>query len=87
MLANNLSEIFNSHILNYRDLPIIGLCEGIRGFLMERIESRTPWIRKCSDPIGQAKKILIEEREKLSTRWHPISNGKGGYQVNGSMGK
>ena len=87
MLVNNLFETFNSHILNYRDLPIIGLCKGIRGFLIGRIESRTACIRKCSGSISPTIKIFIDEREKLSRRWHPISNGKGGYQVSGSRGE
>mgnify|MGYP004710778975 CR=1 FL=1 len=86
MFANNLSEIFNSHVLNYRDL-IIELCEGIRGFLMEGIKSRTSWMRKCSGSVGSTIKILIEKREKLSRRWRLISNGKGEYQINGLRGK
>lgn len=86
MLVNNLSETFNAHILNARDLPVIGMCEGIRVFLMERIQNRIQWMEKDNGLVGPAIKLLIEEREKLSRRWKPISNGKGGYQVSGPRG-
>ena len=87
MLVNNLSETFNSHILNARELPVIGMVEWIRQFIMERISNRVYWMRKCSGPVGPAIKALIEEREKFSRKWKPISNGKGGYQVRGPKGE
>ena len=44
---------------------MIGLFEEIRGFLMEKIEIRTSWIRKCNGPVDPTIKILIERREKF----------------------
>ncbi|XP_071918869.1 uncharacterized protein [Coffea arabica] len=87
MLVNNLSETFNFHILNARELPVIGMIEWIRQFIMEIISNRVYWMRKCSDPVGPAIKALIEEREKFSRKWKPISNGKGGYQVRRPRGE
>ncbi|XP_071928031.1 uncharacterized protein [Coffea arabica] len=87
MLVNNLSETFNSHILNAREMPVIGMVEWIREFVMERISNRVCWMRKCSGPVGPAIRALIEEREKFSRKWKPISNGKGGYQVRGPKGE
>nr|XP_027067622.1 uncharacterized protein LOC113693260 [Coffea arabica] len=70
MLVNNLCETFNAKILEYKDLPIIGMIEGIREYLMGRIGDGAAWMKKCPGAVGPTIKELIEKRQ------NSLGNGK-----------
>ncbi|KAL3498614.1 hypothetical protein ACH5RR_041346 [Cinchona calisaya] len=81
IIVNNIYDSFNSHILEARDSPIISMLETIRKILMNRMEDRSTWMRKCHEPMGPAIRQIIEDTMKISRQWKPLSNGKGGYQI------
>ena len=52
-LVNNLSESFNSMILNSRDKPTLAMLEWIKVRLITRIYTKRKWIEKYAE-IGRA---------------------------------
>ena len=67
MLCNNLSESFNSFILDVRDKPIITMLELIRSKVMERIARRKVAMSKVNARICPKIKKLLDKNIHAST--------------------
>ncbi|GMP51073.1 hypothetical protein CsSME_00017445 [Camellia sinensis var. sinensis] len=72
ILVNNLSESFNSYILEARELPIISMFEWIRRKLMQRIQVKKAGMAKYSGEISpnihdKLEKLKVESRNCFGT--------------------
>lgn len=72
ILVNNLSESFNSYILEARELPIISMFEWIRRKLMQRIQVKKAGMAKYSGEIcpnihNELEKLKVESRNCFTT--------------------
>ena len=81
MLCNNLSESFNSFILQARDKPIITMLETIRRLCMERIRDRRIAMERKPGPICPIIKKLLDDRFELSQRMVGRWNGGDEFEV------
>ncbi|XP_071927647.1 uncharacterized protein [Coffea arabica] len=86
MLVNNLCELFNAHILEVRDQPIISMMEAIREYLMERIQKRRAAMEKYKLDGGPLIREIVEERVKSAAQWEITWNSGSGYQAKGPRG-
>ncbi|GMP67552.1 hypothetical protein CsSME_00027494 [Camellia sinensis var. sinensis] len=72
ILVNNLSESFNSYILEARELPIISMFEWIKRKLMQRIQIKKTGIEKytskiCPNIYDKLEKVKVESRNCFAT--------------------
>ncbi|GKV00257.1 hypothetical protein SLEP1_g12979 [Rubroshorea leprosula] len=81
MLVNNLSESFNSFILDARDKPILTLIETIRTKLMKRIAKRIDEAKKWPGPFCPKIMKKIEKLKEHSAKCFPEPAGASKFQV------
>nr|GMC89292.1 uncharacterized protein LOC109174707 [Ipomoea batatas] len=82
MLLNNLCESWNSSILNFRDKPILTLCERLRIYLMTRMQKKNRE-RLKSHSMKICPKIckLIEQEKERASRFITYKSHENIYQV------
>ncbi|KAL3516677.1 hypothetical protein ACH5RR_023579 [Cinchona calisaya] len=83
ILVNNLSESFNSHILDARDKPVISMLESIREIMMERTQKRRDGMCRLPGHTRPLIRKIIEDRIEESSLWRTIWNGGDEHQVKG----
>ncbi|XP_019196663.1 PREDICTED: uncharacterized protein LOC109190596 [Ipomoea nil] len=81
MLLNNLCEAWNSTILNFRDKPILTMCEKLRIYLMTMMQKNRE--RMKSHPMKICPKIckLMEEEKDKAFRYSTYKSSENIYQV------
>ncbi|XP_019191044.1 PREDICTED: uncharacterized protein LOC109185560 [Ipomoea nil] len=81
LLLNNLCESWNSTILNFRDKPILTLCEKLRIYLMTRMQKNRERLK--NHPMKICPKIckLIEEEKDRACRYNTYKSAENMYQV------
>lgn len=63
VLLNNMCEVFNRHLLNGRDVPIITCLEFVIEYLMKRIVNVQKVIQKSNGPLTPAATVLFKQIE------------------------
>ncbi|XP_058761902.1 uncharacterized protein LOC131657970 [Vicia villosa] len=71
VLMNNLSESFNSTILQVRDKPILTMCEWIRNYLMNRIVNNLEKLSKWNHNIMPMPRKRLDKEVSMSGQWLP----------------
>ncbi|XP_073152316.1 uncharacterized protein [Henckelia pumila] len=80
-VVNNLSESFNSFIIDARDKPIITMLECIRNKLMKRIQVKKTGMEKYIGQICPNILRRINKNQKFSRNFFAIYSGENEYQV------
>nr|GMD14479.1 Zinc knuckle family protein [Ipomoea batatas] len=81
MLLNNLCESWNSSILNFRDKPILTLCERLRIYLMTRMQKNRERLKSHSMKICPKICKLIEQEKERASRFITYKSHENIYQV------
>ncbi|XP_012827986.1 PREDICTED: uncharacterized protein LOC105949246 [Erythranthe guttata] len=86
LLLNNLSETFNSVILDARIKPLIGMVETIRIYLQKRLQAKREYIEKydcsiCPNIQGKLEKLKDQSRICISSH-----AGGGKFEVRDMFG-
>ncbi|XP_072078144.1 uncharacterized protein [Arachis hypogaea] len=68
-LTNNMCEVFNAKIVNYRCKPILTMCEEIRCYLMRRIVNHKRILENHSGRLAPVQEKRLEKLLNLSTKW------------------
>ena len=81
LVVNNISEVFNNYIIDYRDKPIVTMLDLIRTKLMGRFNSNREGIASAQWEITPhyAEKIEVEKRDARYCR--AVCAGRGIWQV------
>ncbi|XP_073138161.1 uncharacterized protein [Henckelia pumila] len=81
VVVNNLSESFNSYIMEARDKPIITMLECIRNKLMKRIQLRKVGMERYIGQICPNILKKINKNQKFSKNFYALYSGENEYQV------
>src|SRR4051812_19883956 len=84
MLCNNISESFNSMILNASGKPIVTMLEEIRTMVMERMDKRMTAMAKDNGTVCPKVKSMLDSNLSRSAGYTHKWNGKHGFQVQAS---
>ncbi|GKB84735.1 mutator type transposase [Tanacetum coccineum] len=83
VLLNNLYEVFNRHLLDGKDVPIITWLEFVSEYLMKRIVNVKKVISKSPGPLTPAATKLFESIKYKATFYTVLWNGGTKYQASG----
>ena len=86
LLVNNLSESFNSYIIDVRDKPLVAMMEIIRRKLMKRFQLKREGMMKYEGPICPRIQQKLEKNKEMSCECETQYAGNGYYEV-GYKGK
>ncbi|CAH9137598.1 unnamed protein product, partial [Cuscuta epithymum] len=78
---NNLSEAFNSTLVQLRDKPLIPMFEGMRVAMMKRIAKKRKYVRKWPGAFGPLIMKKLNKSIIASQGWHVDFNGDDGYEI------
>ncbi|KAG8376562.1 hypothetical protein BUALT_Bualt09G0076300 [Buddleja alternifolia] len=81
VLVNNISESFNSYILEARELPIIDMFEWIRRKCMSRIQTKREGMEKYSGVICPNIDKKIQKQRLEGKNCHPTWGGEDRFEV------
>lgn len=81
VLMNNLSESFNSTILQARDKPILTMVEWIRNYLMNRIANSVVKLDKWKHNVMPNPRKRLDKETYLSGEWLPTWSSGDLWQV------
>ncbi|XP_057719633.1 uncharacterized protein LOC130934061 [Arachis stenosperma] len=68
-LINNMCEVFNAKIVNYRYKPILTMCEEIRCYLMRWMVNHKRVLENHSGRLAPVQEKRMEKLLNLSTKW------------------
>ncbi|XP_025670684.1 uncharacterized protein [Arachis hypogaea] len=68
-LTNNMCEVFNAKIVNYRCKPILTMCEEIRCYLMRRMVNHKRVLENHPGKLAPVQQKRMEKLLTLSTKW------------------
>ncbi|GMY29119.1 Transposase, MuDR, plant [Fagus crenata] len=86
LLVNNLSESFNSYIMDARDKPLVAMIEIIRRKLMKRFQLKREGMMKYEGPICPRIQQKLEKNKEMSCECETQYASNGYYEV-GYKGK
>ncbi|GLT87350.1 hypothetical protein SLE2022_054380 [Rubroshorea leprosula] len=81
MVDNNLSETFNSWILEARRKAIIIILEEIRHMVMERIRMKIAFVISWEGEIAPRIVTILKHNVEGATTWTIEENENGGYEI------
>ncbi|XP_031124273.1 uncharacterized protein LOC116026987 [Ipomoea triloba] len=81
LLLNNLCESWNSTILNFRDKPVLSMCEKLRIYLMTRMQKNRESIKSHTKKICPKICKLLEEEKDRACRYSTYKSNDNFYQV------
>ncbi|XP_058751002.1 uncharacterized protein LOC131624021 [Vicia villosa] len=81
VLMNNLSESFNSTILQARDKPILTMVEWIRNYMMNRIANNIVKLDKWKHNVMPNPRKRLDKETHLSGKWMPTWGSGDLWQV------
>ena len=81
LLVNNLSESFNSYILDARDKPIVTMIEKIRRKLMRRFQLKREGMSKLTGKICPKIQVKLDNEGLKSSNCVSIYAGNGLFEV------
>jgi hypothetical protein len=82
LIANNLSECFNSYILDVRDKPILTMLDTIKRKLMRRFQVNRASIAKMSGKLCSKIQVKVEKAGVKASECFLLYYGEGKYEVN-----
>ncbi|XP_020967434.1 uncharacterized protein LOC110266768 [Arachis ipaensis] len=68
-LTNNMCEVFNSKIVNYRSKPILTMCEKIRCYLMRRMVKHKELLSDYTGKLAPVQQKRMEHPIRPSNKW------------------
>ncbi|XP_015941360.1 uncharacterized protein LOC107466865 [Arachis duranensis] len=68
-LTNNMCEVFNSKIVNYRSRPILTMCEEIRCYLMRRMVKHKQLLQNVSEKLAPVQQKRLDRLIRPSNKW------------------
>ncbi|XP_073123410.1 uncharacterized protein [Henckelia pumila] len=81
ILTNNMCEIFNSMILDSREMPIIQMFESIRNMLMNRFVMNREKAKKWNSEICPKIRDLLVQNSKLDAGYSPMMSYEMHFQI------
>ncbi|KAG8387956.1 hypothetical protein BUALT_Bualt02G0075100 [Buddleja alternifolia] len=81
VIVNNISESFNSYILEARELPIIEMFEAIRRKCMSRIQVKRAGMEKYNKVVCPNILTKIEKQREFARNCHPTWAGDDKFEV------
>ncbi|GMY12308.1 MuDR family transposase [Fagus crenata] len=81
LIVNNLSECFNSYILDARDKPILTMLDIIRRRLMRRFQVNRASIAKMSEKLCPKIQVKVDKAGVKASECLLIYSGEGKYEV------
>uniref|UniRef100_A0A2N9ILE3 SWIM-type domain-containing protein n=1 Tax=Fagus sylvatica TaxID=28930 RepID=A0A2N9ILE3_FAGSY len=81
LIVNNLSECFNSYILDARDKPILTMLDTIRRKLMKRFQVNRASIAKMSGKLCPNIQVKVEKAGFKASECLLMYSGEGKYEV------
>lgn len=85
VLMNNIAEFFNTTILVARDKPILTICEWIRKYLMNRLETSATKLEKCQHKFMPIPRKRLDNKVFNSGHWLPTWSIAEKFQVTNSF--
>uniref|UniRef100_A0A2N9EU15 CCHC-type domain-containing protein n=1 Tax=Fagus sylvatica TaxID=28930 RepID=A0A2N9EU15_FAGSY len=82
LIVNNLSECFNSYILDVRDKPILTMIDTIRRKLMRRFQVNRASIAKMSGKLCPKIQVKVDKAGVKASECLLLYSGEGKYEVN-----
>uniref|UniRef100_A0A2N9GEU7 SWIM-type domain-containing protein n=1 Tax=Fagus sylvatica TaxID=28930 RepID=A0A2N9GEU7_FAGSY len=82
LIVNNLSECFNSYILDVRDKPILTMIDTIRRKLMRRFQVNRASIAKMSRKLCPKIQVKVDKAGVKASECLLLYSGEGKYEVN-----
>ncbi|XP_072077746.1 uncharacterized protein [Arachis hypogaea] len=86
-LVNNMSESFNSTIVDAREKPIVTMLEEIRVKLMTRLAENRELAQNYSGTILPRIRFRLEKRSRLAGDWRPNWSAASKYEVVNELDK
>ncbi|KAI9115409.1 hypothetical protein K1719_013728 [Acacia pycnantha] len=74
-ITNNVSEVWNSKIRNYRAKPILSMCEELRCYIMRRMAAHKRVLGTVTGKIAPAQQKRLEKLKIASNVWTPTWTG------------
>ncbi|RYR70513.1 uncharacterized protein [Arachis hypogaea] len=68
-LTNNMCEVFNAKIVNYRIKPILTMCEEIRCYLMRRMVKHKQLLENYSGKLAPVQQKRLDRLIRPSKKW------------------
>ena len=81
LIVNNLSECFNSYILDARDKPILTILDTIRRKLMRRFQVNRASIAKMSEKLCPKIQVKVKKAGVKAIEYLLMYSGEGKYKV------
>nr|GMD78692.1 Zinc knuckle family protein [Ipomoea batatas] len=81
LLLNNVCESWNGTILNFRDKPVLSMCEKLRIYLMTRMQKNRESIKSHTKKICPKICKLLEEEKDRACRYSTYKSNDNLYQV------
>ncbi|KAI9080226.1 hypothetical protein K1719_037620 [Acacia pycnantha] len=70
-ITNNVSEVWNSKIRNYRAKPILSMCEELRCYIMRRMAAHKRVLGTVTGKIAPAQQKRLEKLKIANNVWTP----------------
>lgn len=87
ILINNFCESLNSKILHARSMPILGMLEWLRIYMMQRLQNKRNWIAKHQREVCPSIWKRLEKYSERAAGYSCLYGGDGKFQINCSGGE
>ncbi|XP_061348984.1 uncharacterized protein LOC133294346 [Gastrolobium bilobum] len=74
-ITNNMAEVWNPKIVNYRSKPIMTLCEELRCYIMRRMAAHKRILQTFRGKIAPAQQKRLDQLKVASNSWTPTWTG------------
>nr|XP_029144759.1 uncharacterized protein LOC112710546 [Arachis hypogaea] len=73
-ITNNMCEVWNAKIVEYREKPILTMCEELRSYIMRKMAGHKHRISKCKGKLAPVQQLrldeyIIPESNKWTAEW------------------
>ncbi|KAL4329737.1 hypothetical protein AHAS_Ahas13G0330000 [Arachis hypogaea] len=70
-LINNMCEVWNSRIVDYRAKPVLTMCKKLRCYIMRRMTNHKILLGRYKGKIAAVQQKKLEMLKKASDKWQP----------------
>ncbi|XP_061340009.1 uncharacterized protein LOC133286592 [Gastrolobium bilobum] len=74
-ITNNMAEVWNAKIVNYRSKPIMTLCEELRCYIMRRMTAHKRILQTFRGKIAPAQQKRLDQLKVANNSWTPTWTG------------
>ncbi|XP_016164212.1 uncharacterized protein LOC107606692 [Arachis ipaensis] len=60
-ITNNMCEVWNAKIVEYREKPILTMCEEFRSYIMRKMAGNKHRLRKCKGKLAPIQQLRLDE--------------------------